>query len=272
MISFRSFKTFVSLNTLLISIGFVEHYFFSTNFEFFIFPYMVGRNFLLTYFIHLLTKEKSYITYYDYPTENHDRTPRETYMGEFDVKLIQSAVIETTTFVCIQNYFDFQHNFIMPDLMLFIPISFVFEIFFDFFHYWMHRFLHNRYLYPYFHKMHHKYSQPIPILSFYHHPVDLLITNSLPFVLAIYSMKQFGIIPSLFQYHLLSVYKTFVEISGHCGKETKSSSFPQCIWLPKIFNIELYVENHDRHHRSGNCNFSKRFSIFDRIFNTFQES
>ena len=34
--------------------------------------------------------------------------------------------------------------------------------------------------------------------------------------------------------------------------------------------MELYVEDHDLHHLKGNCNFSKRFSLWDRVFGTFE--
>ena len=49
-----------------------------------------------------------------------------------------------------------------------------------------------------------------------------------------------------------------------------TSSFPQCIWLPRLFNIELYTEDHDLHHSRNNCNYSKRFSLWDKIFKTEQ--
>lgn len=69
---------------------------------------------------------------------------------------------------------------------------------------------------------------------------------------------------------LMLVYKTFIEVSGHTGKQVKSSSFPLCIWLPRIFGIELYTEQHHLHHLNSNCNYSKRFSLWDKMFGTYR--
>lgn len=64
----------------------------------------------------------------------------------------------------------------------------------------------------------------------------------------------------------------FIEISGHIGKRMHpTSSFSQFIWLPKFFNIELYTEDHDLHHSHNNCNYSKRFSLWDKVFGTHKK-
>jgi sterol desaturase/sphingolipid hydroxylase (fatty acid hydroxylase superfamily) len=69
---------------------------------------------------------------------------------------------------------------------------------------------------------------------------------------------------------MLIVYKTSVEIAGHTGKKLyPTSSFPQFPWLVKYFNIELYTEDHDIHHRLLKYNFSKRLSLWDKIFGTY---
>jgi len=69
-------------------------------------------------------------------------------------------------------------------------------------------------------------------------------------------------------YNLIIVYKIFLEISGHTGKKFNSSSFPQFIWLTKIFKIKLITEDHDNHHKKNNCNYSKRFMLWDIVFGT----
>jgi sterol desaturase/sphingolipid hydroxylase (fatty acid hydroxylase superfamily) len=68
-------------------------------------------------------------------------------------------------------------------------------------------------------------------------------------------------------------YKTFIEISGHSGKKLyPNGSFSQFIWLPRFFNISLYTEDHALHHSSNYCNYSKRFSLWDKQFETYNES
>ena len=62
-----------------------------------------------------------------------------------------------------------------------------------------------------------------------------------------------------------------MEISGHSGKDIgKASSFPQFKWLPAWCGFELYSQDHYMHHRNSKVNFSKRFTLWDRMFETFQ--
>jgi sterol desaturase/sphingolipid hydroxylase (fatty acid hydroxylase superfamily) len=68
-------------------------------------------------------------------------------------------------------------------------------------------------------------------------------------------------------------YKTFIEICGHSGKKSYPiGSFSQFIWLPRFFHISLYSEDHALHHSSNFCNYSKRFSLWDKQFETYTES
>lgn len=148
--------------------------------------------------------------------------------------------------------------------------AFIFEIIFDFFHYWSHRLVHsNGTLYKYLHKKHHKFIHPSSITTFYQDPMDLVLTNVIP------TMITLCIIPKItyFQFTMIMLYKIFIEISGHVGKQLKPiSSFSQCMWVPKYLNIELYAEDHDLHHSKNNCNYSKRFSLWDKVFGTFYSS
>jgi sterol desaturase/sphingolipid hydroxylase (fatty acid hydroxylase superfamily) len=49
-----------------------------------------------------------------------------------------------------------------------------------------------------------------------------------------------------------------------------SGSFSQCVWIPRAFNISLYTEDHTLHHSNNNCNYSKRFSLWDKAFGTYK--
>jgi sterol desaturase/sphingolipid hydroxylase (fatty acid hydroxylase superfamily) len=132
--------------------------------------------------------------------------------------------------------------------------------------------LHHPYFYKYFHKKHHKFQHPIAITTFYQDPVDLLITNSFPTMMTLLLLSPMVSI-SHFQFHMILVYKTFLEIGGHIGKHAyPSSSFPQCKWLPQWLCIELYTEDHDYHHSHNHCNYGKRFSLWDKVFGTYVHS
>jgi len=198
---------------------------------------------------------------------NDSILPMEEYKYEFHVNVFTATAVESVTHVFIHH---FTHlHFSRPtyyEIVYFIPLSFLFEIIFDFFHYGAHRILHHKSVYKYLHKKHHKFNHPIAITTFYQDPFDLFVTNSIPTVLAL------SIVPgiSYFQFHFITVYKSFIEISGHSGKISyPTTSFPQFIWLPKWLHIELSSEDHDIHHSLNNCNYAKRFSLWDKVFGTY---
>ena len=185
--------------------------------------------------------------------------------GEFLYYIIQGSLIETAT-----TYFTIPYNQ-EPNYLLismaFIPMSFVFEIVFDFFFYWIHRFFHTSYISS--HKKHHEHIHLKPVLTFYQDSFDQIFSVSLPFLLTEHLIQTVYPLSS-FEIALLVNYKIFIEISGHSGRNLEPSScFPQCIWLVKFLNIELYSEEHVLHHTKFQYNFSKRFTLWDKLFGTY---
>ena len=245
IISQKSCIVFFYINGYIYFLAYLEY--FITNFNFLIvYLSFIIRNYLLMFFIYNGTKHKTNI--------NKIKKNRDIYSH---IYVFLSTFIETLTHYFIKN----------KDSNYFLIRLLVFELIFDFFHYTFHRLLHTvPFLYKYIHKKHHRFNYPSIIDTYYHNPLDILLTNSLPTLIAFYFI-QF----SNFQTHLVLVYKSFIEISGHCGKNIYPvSSFPLCIWLPRYFNIELYTEDHDLHHSINNYNYAKRFSIWDKIFKTYK--
>jgi sterol desaturase/sphingolipid hydroxylase (fatty acid hydroxylase superfamily) len=205
--------------------------------------------------------------------------PKESYFGEFHLHLFNSSILEAISLILAQKYITFAPSIPLvseniPKLLvstgLFIPMSVTFEVMFDFMHYWAHRIGHmNGFLYRYLHKQHHRYNYPSSIITFYQNPIDLVYNNYIPFLISLYlTNKMFDI--SLFQLSLLVIYKTYLEIAGHTGKDiAKVGCFPQMIWLPRLLGMDLYTIDHDHHHSKNNCNYSKRFSLWDKVFNTY---
>jgi sterol desaturase/sphingolipid hydroxylase (fatty acid hydroxylase superfamily) len=281
MISKNSLKNFIIVNGFLFLLGYYQyqfmiyaeniyhsHLFFKFLFTLFVF---VTRNYMLLNFIDYGTKNKPNISI------DYENIPKEEYKYEFHINVITTTTLETITYLFVKQY-QFQNvNFytsisnhiIYNDLVSFIPYSFMFEIVFDFFHYTTHRLLHNKHLYKYVHKKHHKFNHPISIITFYQDPLDLTITNSIPTILTILLFRKI----SHLQFNVILVYKNFIEISGHTGKIVyPACSFSQFIWLPKVLHIELYTDDHDLHHSLNNCNYSKRFSLWDKVFGTYKSS
>ena len=227
------------------------------------FMFSLTTNYLFIDFMESINKNKNLIM--SEKRKEIDNIPKERFYKEFDLYVISTTLVESITQVIVKKNFicDFSYS---GNLIEFIYISFAYEIIFDFFHYCSHYYLHkNLYLYKKFHKTHHKWTYPTSILSFYIHPIDYVLTNSIPTFLTIYI---FPFHLNYFNYQLIQQYKTLLEISGHSGKVIKSSSFIQFVWLPRIFNIQLKVEDHDLHHTLNNCNYAKRFILWDKVFGT----
>lgn len=215
-----------------------------------------ARNMILLQFVQYVTRHKPLLS---------SSIPKETYPYEFHVHLLRTTAVEAITHLFLQEWIVFSKE--LHSFIYWIPLCFLFEVVFDFFHYIAHRVLHHPLLYRHFHKTHHRFEHPIAINTFYQDPIDLLLSNSLP------TMITLSIIPqiSYLEWNIMLIYKNFIEIAGHSGKSSfPVSSFPQFMWLPKILGIELYTEDHDLHHSLNNCNYAKRFSLWDHVFGTYK--
>ena len=55
------------------------------------------------------------------------------------------------------------------------------------------------------------------------------------------------------------------------GVRARGRCFGPAPWLTEALGIELRAADHQRHHVQGSVNFSKRFSLFDRLFGTWAD-
>lgn len=265
MVSLSSIINFFKINTIMVLMGSLQYWLTLK-----LLNYKYG--FLIMPFIFFI-KNNLLVKLIDYGTHNkkdikQDKVIKESYKYEFTLDMFIAALIESVTAKLSTSYIKLI-PFNKYDLITFIPLSFLFEVIFDFFHYWTHRLGHvkNTPFY-YFHRKHHQYNYTSSITTFHHHPMDLILTNSIPYFITSYLVPM-----TFYQMNIFIIYKTFIEISGHSGKKLKPiSSFPQFMWLPKWFGIELYSEDHGIHHSHYVYNYSKRFSLWDRVFGTFYES
>jgi sterol desaturase/sphingolipid hydroxylase (fatty acid hydroxylase superfamily) len=273
MISLSSLKNFVYINGFLFTVSTFEYIgiesmsqfgvTFSIEYMFLLFLFLSRNTLLVEFITYQLQHKKSihpdYTKREDYPEE---------YPHEFNLHVLSSSAVETASYLVLKNTF---FNKVSPvtygDFIYFIPYSFVFEIIFDFCHYWTHRILHsNTFLYVNIHKKHHKFKYPTAILTYYHTPLDLIITNSIPQFCSLLLLPHL----SLYQFIVILNYKSFIEISGHTSKCLYPiGSFVQCIWLPRFLDIALYAEDHTLHHSNTFGNYGKRFSLWDKWFQTY---
>jgi sterol desaturase/sphingolipid hydroxylase (fatty acid hydroxylase superfamily) len=247
-------KKFIFINTAFTVSGYLYYL-----------TYMYNNIYLLYLFTVIKNSSLLYVSYYSTNSINHVKNINEIKIKKIDIYncLLVSLIEIFSIFVCKKR----MYSSILNESLYFIPLSFMFEIVFDLFHYITHRLAHTKYIYKYIHKKHHEYHDDTTILaSFHQDPADLLLTNLLPLYLTS------KIIPFSYpQYFTFLIYKSFIEISGHLGKTINSTSFCQFVWLPKIFNIDLHNLDHYNHHIKNNCNYSKRFNLWDKVFGTFNK-
>ena len=254
MISTKSLYIFFIINTTFFSASYLQYNiytFFQYNIAI-IFLTILLKSYIILHSLKTITSKKPYIL-----KENEDRTE------SFNIQnFLTTTGVETASYI-VAFSFTTPNNTIQKEILYFIPLSFAYELIFDFFHYWTHRTMHVPLFYKYVHYQHHK-QYLINVNTTYNHTLpDLIITNFLPILATSY------ILP-VSQYTLTTIfwYKAILEVSGHTGKDT-SSSFIQCIYLPKLLGIPLYSRDHNKHHIQPKVNFSKRFSIWDKVFNTY---
>lgn len=251
MFSYKSLKKFILINSTIVGLAACKWYFSES-----IIGTVVSEVCTSIALLNFLNVNKPAIH------DSKRQQPVEQFRGEFVMYTVMISSIKAMTHWMILDGL----NSDMYSILLFLPRSLAFELVFDLCHYTAHRFAHsNRHMYR-FHKVHHKFIHPCAQTTFYMHPVDCIVSYAIPVTIA---TTVIGI--QDWEFYLLTVYLTYQEIAGHLGKKMyPTSCFSQCIWLPRALGIELYTEDHDLHHTKFNYNYAKRFSVWDKLFGTFQ--
>ncbi|KAJ1988696.1 C-4 sterol methyl oxidase [Dimargaris cristalligena] len=137
---------------------------------------------------------------------------------------------------------------------------FLFMVFEDTFHYWMHRALHYGPFYRYIHKQHHEFSAPFGLTAEYAHPLEILILGMgtiggpLLWVMATGDMHIFTVLTWI-------VVRLLQTVDSHSGYD-----FPWSLrhWLP----FWSGAEHHDYHHMAFVNNYSTAFRWWDYLCGT----
>ncbi|KAL4444717.1 hypothetical protein ABPG74_015925 [Tetrahymena malaccensis] len=133
--------------------------------------------------------------------------------------------------------------------------------FHDFCFYWSHRFFHQKFIYPYIHKIHHQYYQNVCIAGQYFHPLEFVITILLPTFMMV---KYLGS-----DLHFSTLCMWIFVMGVNAVEEHSGYDFP---WSP--FNLSDYnvsAQFHDFHHSHNVGTFGAQFNFYDKLFKTDKE-
>ncbi|XP_062995618.1 lathosterol oxidase [Elgaria multicarinata webbii] len=137
--------------------------------------------------------------------------------------------------------------------IIFSMLSFLF--FTDMSIYWIHRFLHHKYLYKRFHKPHHVWKVPSPFSSHAFHPLDGFLQSvpyhMYPFFFPLHKMTYLG----------LYVFVNVWSVSIHDG----NFRVPEV--LKQIINGAAH---HTDHHLYFDYNFGQYLTLWDRIGGSYK--
>jgi Delta7-sterol 5-desaturase len=117
--------------------------------------------------------------------------------------------------------------------------------------YYSHRFLHQKALFRYFHRWHHRYTAPIIFTTTAVHPVEFLIFQFFVVLPAIVLPIHWAV------YIAVVLYTYLVGMIDHCGIKV---SWP----------LPLHAGNrfHDDHHVYFHCNYGHHTQLFDKLHGT----
>jgi len=189
--------------------------------------------------------------------EEWRKTLKETIMYLFVNQVLIMPLLVLPNYINNEALFrvDFES---LPGLFEVIMQTVFFMIVEDTSFYWIHRFMHMDFIYPYIHKIHHKYVNTVSIASEFCHPVEFVCVNLLTTSLGAFIL---GKKTHLFTYMMWMVLRIAETTDGHCGYEFSWSPF-------RLLPMSGGSEFHNYHHLAFKGNYATFFTYWDRICNT----
>lgn len=142
-------------------------------------------------------------------------------------------------------------------LWLFLSLAVVLFID-DSFFYWSHRAMHQPLLYRYFHRVHHKSTDPSPLTSFSFAPseavVEHLVYLILPFILPL----NFWVIV------IWQIFSMLNNVLGHLGYELYPKKWTKIPFL----KYKTTSTHHNMHHQHFHGNYALYFTFWDKWMGT----
>lgn len=143
----------------------------------------------------------------------------------------------------------------LPSWYLLIAQIAIFFLIEDYFNYWLHRWLHQPWLYRHVHYMHHKYDAPFAIVAAFAHPIETVLLG-IPTLLG-----PLIVAPHLYTIMLWQIFRMFEAIDIHSGYDLPYS-------LKSIFPAFAGARHHDYHHYMHSGNFASVFTWCDQLYGT----
>jgi Delta7-sterol 5-desaturase len=137
------------------------------------------------------------------------------------------------------------------------PLLFIIH---DTYFYWTHRLMHNRRLFPLFHLVHHRSTNPSPWAAYSFHPLEAVVEAGI-FVLFLFTLPVHPLHLIIF-FLLMIIYNVY----GHLGYELYPRGFnrhPLGRWI----NTSV---NHNLHHQYFRGNYGLYFTFWDRLMKTIR--
>lgn len=129
---------------------------------------------------------------------------------------------------------------------------------YDTYFYWLHRFMHLKWVFPYVHRTHHLSHRPSPFATLAFSPIE--------------SALEFGVVPLLvfliplhpIALGIFIIYNIVLNTGGHLGVEI----VPKKFFSHPILKLGLTVTHHELHHAKVNYNYGIYFNLWDRWMKT----
>jgi sterol desaturase/sphingolipid hydroxylase (fatty acid hydroxylase superfamily) len=167
------------------------------------------------------------------------------------IMLYSEKIRPITTFYTHISQYGVLYFFLAFPIMLFMH---------DTYFYWLHRLMHNRFLFKRVHLVHHKSTNPSPWAAYAFHPFEA-IAESLIFVIFLFTIP-------VHSFHLMFffVFSLVYNVYGHLGFEIYPKGFNKH-WLGRWVNTSV---SHNLHHQYFKGNYGLYFTFWDRLMGTLR--
>jgi Delta7-sterol 5-desaturase len=155
-----------------------------------------------------------------------------------------------------QYYTDISQHSLLYFFLAFVLMIFIHDAYF----YWLHRLMHNKFLFKFVHLIHHKSTNPSPWAAYAFHPIEAILESGI-FILLLFIMP-------LQDWHLIVFFicSLIYNVYGHLGFELYPKGFSKN-WFGKWLNTSV---NHNMHHQYFDGNYGLYFTFWDRLMGTIR--